>query len=406
MKILILSEVCTPEKYDIIEKQRTRSILPSQQNYFWRLSEALSNIDGVNVNCISVLPVSASSHKKRIWRRESKILTKSLNITYVGFINGRIAKYVTVPIMMQGAIHKWLKENIDDEKYIICDVLQSIYFKKINKLAQKYHATTIGVVTDIPSCITETVHASYGILKRIVQKNLDTKSNHMIREYEKYIYLTKHMSELFDNEKPNIVVEGIASCNLKIIGSHIAENSTRIVLYAGGVYEKYGIKILVEAFRKITKQDIELHIYGTGDAVEYVQRAETEDGRIKYCGVAQSREMPGIEQNATLLVNIRPTNEEYTRYSFPSKTIEYMCSGTPLLSSKLAGIPDEYYNYMYCLEKETVEAVAAKLEILLSQPADELRHFGNRAKLFVSEMKNSERTARKVIDFLKGNYGE
>lgn len=406
MKILILSEVCTPEKYDIIEKQRTRSILPSQQNYFWRLSEAISNIDGGNVNCISILPVSASSHKKRIWRRESKILTKSLNITYVGFINGRIAKYVTVPIMMQGAIHKWLKENIDEEKYIICDVLQSIYFRKINKLAQKYHATTVGVVTDIPSCITKTVHTRYGKLKRIVQKHLDNKSNHIIREYDKYIYLTKHMSKLFDNGKPYIVVEGIASCDLKKVESPIVEISKKIVLYAGGVYEKYGIKILVEAFRRITMQDIELHIYGTGDAVEYVQRAETEDGRIKYCGVAQSREMPGIEQNATLLVNIRPTNEEYTRYSFPSKTIEYMCSGTPLLSSKLAGIPDEYYDYMYCLEKETVEAVAAKLEILLSQPADELRHFGNRAKLFVSEMKNSERTARKVIDFLKGNYGE
>ena len=55
------------------------------------------------------------------------------------------------------------------------------------------------------------------------------------------------------------------------------------------------------------------------------------------------------ELKATLLVNPRPTTEEFTIYSFPSKNMEYMASGTPLLTTKLPGMPEEYHQYVLAI---------------------------------------------------------
>ena len=55
-------------------------------------------------------------------------------------------------------------------------------------------------------------------------------------------------------------------------------------------------------------------------------------------------------KEAKLLINLRNPEDKYTKYSFPSKTFEYMVSGTPFFTTKLEGIPSEYYNYLYCID--------------------------------------------------------
>ena len=66
---------------------------------------------------------------------------------------------------------------------------------------------------------------------------------------------------------------------------------------------------------------------------------------------------------ATLLINPRFSNEEYTKYSFPSKNMEYMASGTPILTTKLPGMPKEYYEYIYLFEEESIEGMKNKMSM-------------------------------------------
>ena len=56
-------------------------------------------------------------------------------------------------------------------------------------------------------------------------------------------------------------------------------------------------------------------------------------------------------------MNPRFTGAEYTLYSFPSKNIEYMVSGTPVITTRLAGIPDDYYPYVFVFEEEINENI-------------------------------------------------
>ena len=117
-------------------------------------------------------------------------------------------------------------------------------------------------------------------------------------------------------------------------------------------------------------------------------------------GVAPNDVVVEEELRATLLVNPRPTNEDYTKYSFPSKNMEYMASGTPVLTTKLPGMPEEYYPYVYLLEEESAEGMAKALKEILSKPAEELAQKGAAAKKFVMEKKNNISQAKKLLDML------
>ena len=71
-----------------------------------------------------------------------------------------------------------------------------------------------------------------------------------------------------------------------------------------------------------------------------------------------NEEVVSAELEASLLINPRPTHEEFTKYSFPSKNMEYMASGTPVLTTKLPGMPADYYPYVFLVNDESAEGMA------------------------------------------------
>ena len=114
-----------------------------------------------------------------------------------------------------------------------------------------------------------------------------------------------------------------------------------------------------------------------------------------------NREVVEREMEATLLVNPRPTDEEYVRYSFPSKTMEYMSTGTPVLTTVLPGMPKEYHPYVYLLEDETAQGIAETLGSVLSQTEDALFEKGQAARHFILNEKNNVIQAQKILDMLE-----
>ena len=106
------------------------------------------------------------------------------------------------------------------------------------------------------------------------------------------------------------------------------------------------------------------------------------------------------EQKASLLVNPRFTMEAFTKYSFPSKNMEFMASGTPLLTTRLPGMPADYYPYVFLFEEETVEGYAKGIREALSYSDKELIEFGKLSKLFVLSNKNCNVQADRILNFL------
>ena len=63
-------------------------------------------------------------------------------------------------------------------------------------------------------------------------------------------------------------------------------------------------------------------------------------------GQVSLNEARALQKTADVLVNPRLNEGEYTKYSFPSKTMEYLSTGRPVVCYKLDGIPDEYDKHL------------------------------------------------------------
>jgi glycosyltransferase involved in cell wall biosynthesis len=222
-----------------------------------------------------------------------------------------------------------------------------------------------------------------------------------LKKYDGFIFLTKYMNEIYNpSQKPYIVMEGAVDSTFT---HHLVpkDMTPRIIMYAGAIEAEYGFDTLIQAFMSLSQVDIELHIYGEGKFVEKLLEYQNADHRIKYLGVVTNEQIIAAEQQATLLVNPRYTHQEFVKYSFPSKTSEYMLSGTPVLTTKLPGIPNEYFQHLYTFDEENIEGYAKKLNEILSIPTQELQEKGVNAQTFVLQHKNNNIQSQRIIDFVK-----
>ena len=78
-----------------------------------------------------------------------------------------------------------------------------------------------------------------------------------------------------------------------------------------------------------------------------------------------------------------------------------MVSGTPLLTTRLPGMPAEYNDYVYLFDEETTEGYAKKIDEIMSLSPADLQYKGKAAKEFVLKEKNHIKQAQRVITMFK-----
>jgi len=79
--------------------------------------------------------------------------------------------------------------------------------------------------------------------------------------------------------------------------------------------------------------------------------------------------------------------------------MEYMVSGTPVLTTRLPGIPKDYYDYIYIIDGNEKKDITNALKETLSLSREELHKKGLSAKKFVLENKNNITQAKRILDF-------
>ena len=147
-------------------------------------------------------------------------------------------------------------------------------------------------------------------------------------------------------------------------------------LYTGKLDSRFGIKEMIEAFISIPDKEYQLWICGDGSDRKMVENAAKQDNRIKFFGLVRQEVAFTMQAQATLLINPRKGDEPYTKYSFPSKTMEYMASGTPTVMYPLPGIPMEYYKHLIIIPDNTKETLKEILIEWCSKKQEELDQFG------------------------------
>ena len=203
--------------------------------------------------------------------------------------------------------------------------------------------------------------------------------------------------------KPTTVLEGIYNQgDEKQMDdeSKTSEFAEKYILYTGTLARRYGIMNLVHAFSRTNLKDVKLYICGEGETKTEILEYVKNNPRIVYKGLVKRDEALHIQRNAMLLVNPRTPEGEFTKYSFPSKTMEYLASGVPTLLYRLPGIPNEYYDYCFSLTDISIDALTNKIEQILNTDYNELRIIGKQARNFILDKKNPKQQTKKIIDLI------
>jgi len=324
-----------------------------------------------------------------------------------GSVPTECASFINIPFLQdfgntaERDVFKWCCSKSSGIKHIIVYSL-SVNLIKIAINAKKTfnNVQLTVIVPDLPEFMgSNYIYRAIGLKKRNIKYIYEN-----IHFFDNFILLSEAMAfPLKIIDKKYVVVEGIFNSISDVTEEFEFEKDTKTILYTGALSLKYGINKLLGAFSSIPNPEYQLVICGDGDAKELIQQAAVEDKRINYMGKVSYELILTLQKHADLLVNPRTPEGEYTKFSFPSKTMEYFASGTPVLMYKLPGIPFEYFNYCYTLENLTQNALALKISKILSSPLEERKILGEEASIFILGQKSAKIQVGKIIELMNKN---
>lgn len=317
-----------------------------------------------------------------------------------GFINLPVLKHISRAITTYCMLKKEIRLAKEEPVCIMTYDLHLGISLAIRWVKKRFpHVHTCVVLPDIPNAVI--VASNGGSITRMGRLRAAVKMR-FIQQFDAYVFVTKYMAEISAvANKPYVVVEGIYNNHQEPLPEKTTDKKT--VFYSGQLNPAYGMENLLEAFQNIYKQnqEYELWICGSGGMEERIRSLAKTCPGIRYYGYVGPEKIRELQAEASVLVNPRQNTGEFTKYSFPSKTMEYLASGRPVVGYKLDGIPDEYDPYIQYVSDNSVEALQNRIVQLCGLPQTQRDEIGAHARKFILEQKNPKMQCQKILQMIE-----
>ncbi len=357
-----------------------------------KLIDGFCVCDNVDLTVINVPPIgSFPMHYKKLFSprvREEKH-------TQIGYINLPRLKYKHQARRLQRELKKRVGKNEACE--IIFYSFHEPFLAVAKTVKEKYpqvHTTLIQ---------TEAIPGRGGT---VTSKKAIRKGNRWVRKahnVDRFILLSQEAAGPVEiGKRPHILAECMADAAQPCSAEKTV--SQNIFLYAGSTQKMYGFRELVDAFEYLP--EAELWICGHGDADAYIREKAKTCQNIKHFGMLNQQEVADLRDKCDFLINPRRPTGTYTKYSFPSKTAEYMMSGKPTVMYRLEAIPAEYDEYLTYLTESAPEKMADELRDIIRADYGGLKEKGRRARQFMLDHKTGAAQAKRICDFLSETLGD
>lgn len=400
MKILLLGSLISAAQMEQLNSNSKEKASVAPVNYETMLAKGLVE-NGAKVDALSVPAVAAFPHSiyKHIDKKQETI-ENNIQIQWVPFVNIQGLKQLTIKKNVEKLLEQWLQENKDvKDKVVLMYSIYPPYTEPAVRLCKKYGCHLSAVITDLPEYMY-----SWKNMKGIrgwYSKRLSEKMLELQGRCDSYILFTKPMAaKMGIEDKPYMVSEGFCDASIFDDIPDQEKYPRKTIVYGGNLSRLYGIQNLVKGFMQ-TDLDAELHLYGAGGDTAFIEECAKKDSRIKFFGRVDRKTLLAALKKAHLLVVNKPTSDDYSNYSFSSKILEYMASGTPLLTTKVGGMPEEYWKYCYFIVDETCDGIAQAIKSVMEKTTEELRNMGVSSREFSIEQKNCFTMVKEITDFLK-----
>lgn len=398
MNILFLSLLYHPDAVETVSRLSRVGLQNQINNFQWAVIQGLEqNLQaGERLTVVNALPVGIYpfQYRKLVLRGhrrdDSFIETGCVNLPWL--------KQRARARQAEREMERWIDAS-PENRTILVYTLYLPYLRAVQAVRRRHaDVRTAVIVTDLPND-RGIASGRKGLFKKL-EHSMGERQLALCGAFDGFVLLTGYMAEALPiAARPRLIMEGIVSeLEPPEAATGVPDDPRPAVLYTGTLNRELGIGLLLDAFRNHT--DAQLWLCGRGDMENEVRDAAANHPAIRYFGFVPQKQALALQARAAVLINPRTSDGLYTRYSFPSKTLEYMRSGKPVLCCKLEGIPDEYDAFLYYIQPQTADGIIRAVGDLLALLPEERERMGERAREFALTHKNSRAQGKRIYDFL------
>ncbi len=327
---------------------------------------------------------------------------KQNEYTYVNFCNIWGLRNPSRSKALKKALNKFIAAD-DDSKLIVVYTPHTPFLEAALYAKKRDERIKIClVVPDLPQYMNLNAHIS--MIYKVGKKFDIRKFVKLNKDVDSYMLLTEHMADKIDvHNMPYIVKEGIISQNdienaKSKIKNQNKPNDVKYIVYTGKMNERFGVKTLVEAFMSIPDKNLRLVLCGKGDAVDFIKEKNDIDNRIMFMGQVTPEEAGEWQSSASVLVNPRTNDEEFAKYSFPSKNIQYLLTGNAVVCYMLDGMPERYRDMVFVVDDKNGETKGLREAIIRALSETKQTDFIK----YAEENLSAEQIAKEIIQMREG----
>lgn len=335
MRIFYLSNALEESDFALLNAKAVMKPNPAGQNFHNKLLHALAGF--VQTEAYSLIP------NQEGWL-EAKTFDPygPLRVHYLDGRGNKVHRFLTLPKKIAEKIKSDFPD-LGEGDFVLYDSLNLALAKAAKVLSKKYGVKRVAILTDDPHNISGT--------KRTYQRTCVSLSSNA----DGYFALTKGLVSLFSKkEAPSLVkmglVEDIPACPSPL--------GTPYIYYGGALFVKDGTKALIDSYL-VARPNIDLVIAGHGPYETILKEKCKLNKRVHFVGQLAKQEHYAYIKNAALLINPRIYSKKLDEVSVPSKVLEYLASGSTILSTPSTPILETYENSINVLPNSGEDPTAS-----------------------------------------------
>ena len=356
---------------------------------------------GVDVSVLGIPPHPMWKGSGRIWMPpRRRVLGTNLEAQTIPYINLMGLKQVWIAVaIFICTLLKCLRGRSRPYYVIVYNSISYIAGPAMCA-ARIARCPTVGIIADVP--LPSQRSARSLLLRREAGRQV-----RLIGKFDSLVVLSECVARDFGRPgQPWIVIDGG-------VGAELTERTVppslsarmKTVVFAGTLNEVSGIQLAIEAMRQVTDPRCRLLIYGGGALSKAVEAAVAREPQIHYMGQRPHQEVLVAEREADLLISPRLPDDFVTRYTFPSKLLEYMTTGTPVLANRLQGVSEDYDRYVNYASDSTPAAWGHAVMRIALDESGVFRDRAQAARTFVTNSKSWNAQGARLGKFLAITHG-
>gem|GEM_PF-1766178 len=319
------------------------------------LIKNLNEIWGDSLDVISTRNLGKAKNEIK----DFKYLFEKKEFKHIKTINIPIIRDFAKFISLLSSFTLWALKNKNMQKKII--VLNSSFsvtvISILMKIFFKSYIFSLKIDTPYPNFNSKIkIYEIYQTLKFKI-------GDFLLRFFDGIIVLNKTVIKSLKLKIPFIVSkigydESFYNDNIHVYKIHLDKKK---IVFAGTLIQYNGIIELLDGFALLDKNDFELHIYGSGPLESYVLNYCEKHENIYFHGLIDNELLLKKFLESDLLINPRITSSGVNDFGFPSKLIEYILSGVPVLTTEFGSIPNEYKSFLHFIRDETPKGIKSAI---------------------------------------------